>query len=267
MAHEIYPSTAVTYMTTESASEYAKQNSTAGAFSANIDRFTLEAGQNNDAILTWARTDHCVSKEVFTVKLNLSNNAENRNIVVEFSQANDLCQRTRRITLNAACVMGLKVDRESLTARVYGFPKYEVRERKQKQWRQETVKNNSTDEPQNCVPCSTIKVVFGRNKSLPDFQQLFRRDEKLNAALSAGIQEKYPAFTTNESRPEDVLPIVKDPELVRAAQLLLLDFLVEEKATDIPWLIRQYSAVYEAFKRLLKSRIDKKSCFQSSHEQ
>lgn len=251
-------------MTTESASKYVNQHSTAGAFSANTDRFTLEAGQNNDAILTWARTDPRVSKEVFTIKLNLSNSAENRNILVEFSQANDPYQRTRRITINAAYVMGVKVDRESLTARVYGFPKYESRERKQKQWRQETVKHNSTDEPQDHVPYTTMKVLFGRNKSLPDFQELFRRDEKLNAALSAGIQENYPDFTTRESRPEDVLPIVKDPELVRAAQLLLLDFTLEEKAIDIPWLIRQYSAVYEAFKRLLKSRIDTKSC---SHEQ
>lgn len=128
------------------------------------------------------------------------------------------------------------------------------------------VKDEETDDEESSEPCfCTIQVHLGKNKTPPDYHELFKLDEKLNAALRAGIKENYPEFTVCESRPEDVLPIVKDPELVRAAQLLVVDFACDEKATDIPWLIRQYSAVYKSFKRLLRSRLENQSS--GSHEE
>jgi hypothetical protein len=51
--------------------------------------------------------------------------------------------------------------------------------------------------------------------------------------------------------------VVKDPILVRVAQLAILDFLQDDhkRAQDIKWLIQMYSALYNVFKELLKSRL------------
>ena len=95
--------------------------------------------------------------------------------------------------------MGIEVNLESLTARVYGYLKYEVRERKQ-QWRQEAFQCKPNYDI--ILPCCTMKVRFGRNKTLPNFPQLFGRDDKLKAAMSNGIKESYPEFSTFDSRPD-----------------------------------------------------------------
>lgn len=263
LAEEIHPSTNVTFITLESAKEYAKENANNGVSSANINSFKLNLMQHNNHLLSWNRADSRVSKEVFVFKVNLTTNAQNRSISVEYSPSNDSSKQTSKISVNVKNVMGIQIDEDStLTVHFSGLPMYEMRDKKQKQWHTHSFPSQISQ----ISPCfCTIQVHLGKNKTPPDYHELFKLDEKLNAALRAGIKENYPEFTVCESRPEDVLPIVKDPELVRAAQLLVVDFACDEKATDIPWLIRQYSAVYKSFKRLLRSRLENQSS--GSHEE
>jgi hypothetical protein len=41
----------------------------------------------------------------------------------------------------------------------------------------------------------TITMLFGKNKSLPNYVELFQQDDYLKAAVRAGIQDHYPGFT------------------------------------------------------------------------
>ena len=237
-------------MSIESARKYAKSLEISGVFSANVNFCRLDAGTTN--ILIWERKDARVSKESFVVKLNMSSNIRNRSISIEHKKQKLLVQ-TRNI-------MGIIVNSENLVIRIQGKPDLLVKE--SSEWKQQYIITNL---PVDIT--ATITLLFGKNKSLPNYSELFQQDDFLNAALKAGIQDHYPGFSSSDTRPEHVLPVVKDPILVRAAQLAVLNFSQDERAHDIKWLIQMYSALYSAFKELLKSRLAISVSSVHSHEE
>ena len=104
---------------------------------------------------------------------------------------------------------------------------------------------------------STIVVEFGKNKSLPWYQELFNQDDKMKVAMLAGIRDKYPEFSSTDSRPEDIMPIIKAPFLVREVQLVILELLQHNPSlsNDIQWLIASYLSLYGEFRSQLKTRL------------
>ena len=79
----------------------------------------------------------------------------------------------------------------------------------------------------------------------------------LKEASAIGLCDVYPRTSSCvESNPEERYPIVKDPTLVRAAQLAclrLLDCLPEHDQTE--FVVRMYSSMEDRFNSLLKTRI------------
>lgn len=229
-------------MTTDSAIKYADSLGNSGSFSANINSVNLE---RETCVLSWIRTDSRVSKEVFVVKLNMSINAQSRYISIEHNQG----RQQKKITVKTKNIMGLNITDKNLIIRIYGMPELLV---KQNKWQSQHL-----DSPETTTASSTLIVEFGKNKSLPNYVHLFHLDEKLQAAMASGIKEQYPEFTIGDSRPEDLLPIVKDPLLVREAQLVVLELLQDQRSEDVQWLIQAYLSLYSEFKKLLKKRLEK----------
>jgi len=69
-------------------------------------------------------------------------------------------------------------------------------------------------------------------------------------------QETLQSTKSNEDQhPQELYPIVKDPTLVKAAQLALED--LKQSHQDLIWVIRMYYGIKAAFDELLVTRLNR----------
>ena len=85
--------------------------------------------------------------------------------------------------------------------------------------------------------------------------EMLRKVDTLRDALIIGLQNNYPART---ERFDQIMPILKDPALVRIAQMAITQLGKEERATDdIEYVVHAFSGISECFCRLLQERQQK----------
>lgn len=90
-------------------------------------------------------------------------------------------------------------------------------------------------------------------------------------ALRRGLKDKYTELDKTLPNPEEYIPLLTDPTLVRAAQLALNSLSKQVTSSSIvnriEWSVKMYDGVYETFKELLHSRARSHSSGRSAHEE
>jgi hypothetical protein len=82
--------------------------------------------------------------------------------------------------------------------------------------------------------------------------------------IREGLCPSYPHFTPdNHINPEEYLPVVQDPTLVRAMQLCILE--LRNQHHDPISIVEMFSQLFQAFKDLLTERLTSQD--ESNHEQ
>ena len=104
-----------------------------------------------------------------------------------------------------------------LAADVFGSPCVEQRLEGSQVWKEITPTNSSRS--------SRLVIVFHRQKLPENLESKLERIRSLCSALRTGLCNDYANFNPTEGEtPHDRLPLVRDPTLVRAAQLAILNF-------------------------------------------
>ena len=156
--------------------------------------------------------------------------------------------------------MGLKLSSGILTADVYGSPIVESKKQQAGTWKEEqsTIKNTST---------RVVLVIHHQS------------DPKgLQTNFCSSLCNDYPHFDpTDGDKPYDRLPLVRDPTLVRAAQLAILklrnveNISVDPQSTEssLQRIVEVFGGIEHRFRDQLKYRLLKscqKTC-QDQHEE
>ena len=113
--------------------------------------------------------------------------------------------------------MKLALTNGILTADLYGSPTVESKSQKTRTWKEDhkisPINNTSTQ----------VALVFHHQSDLKCLQTNLERIPSLSSAFHTGLCNNYPNFDPTDSDiPYDRLPLVRDPTLVRAAQLAIL---------------------------------------------
>ena len=88
---------------------------------------------------------------------------------------------------------------------------------------------------------------------LPKFSQV----DILASALKTSLRDDYPQFIPfSHEDPHERLPIVKDPTLVRATQLAILEVAKDPRSHhEVEFVVKMYMGIEKAFRRLLRARL------------
>ena len=113
-----------------------------------------------------------------------------------------------------------------------------------------------------------LKIQFHHSKNNPlhILEQTLQEFQSTSQALHNGVKEQYQNFDpSTRGKPEEFLPVVRDPTLVRAVQLAVLKL---QDIADTEQVIKQYHGIERRFQELLKSRLSQvKSAQNLAHEQ
>ena len=90
----------------------------------------------------------------------------------------------------------------------------------------------------------------------------------LRSTLHDQLRESYPTFVPYcRDRPHERMPVLKDPTLVRGAQLAILEIAKDPKAKDdVESVVAAYQRIERAFRTLLRDRLNANSKI-NIHEQ
>ena len=161
----------------------------------------------------WKREDCRVSKEMFEVKFYL--NYRNKKLSVQHSPPKDESKYKIAVAFNK--IMGMEIADGVLTADVFSTPTIENKSENSQLWQavsHSESKNNRS---------SRLTVVFIHHATHASLQQNLKKIPFLESAFHTGICNEYPDFDpTKGKNPHKRLPTLRDPTLVRAAQLAIL---------------------------------------------
>ena len=115
---------------------------------------------------------------------------------------------------------------------------------------------------------SKFSLQFVEEKyDMSDLEVHLNKDSSLRKALDTGVLMDRSYVQTIESTldevPEKRFPILRDPTLVRAAQLADLDLLQKAKKDHLhssEWLVKQYYGLLLKFNELLNARLNRINC-------
>ena len=116
---------------------------------------------------------------------------------------------------------------------------------------------NTDDSPSNSARAqSRLAIAFHSAQALQLAKEQMLNIPYLAVAMQEGLRTTYSNFVNNSDlKPEEFLPVVQDPTLVRAMRRAILDLDVIP-ATQAPrTLVEKYSRLEAAFRKLLKERL------------
>lgn len=233
----------------------------AGVISLHLESANLSYGQKS---ILWKRVDPRVSKEKLEVKFYMSCRSEKMSI-----QHNTPDSPTKyRLEICFNKVMGIQLSNGILTADVFGSPSVESKSQQARTWQASTtIKSRST----------RVVIVFHLQTHPKNLQTSLERIPSLRSAFHVGLCNEYPSFDpTDGDKPHDRLPLVRDPTLVRAAQLAILKLrdIEQENAsidpeTKLQHIVQVFGGIENRFRNLLKYRLLKKcqKTYQNQHEE
>ena len=104
------------------------------------------------------------------------------------------------------------------------------------------------------IPVRVITAFHGQKPGKLD--TIISNIESLSCTRERGLRNVYEASEEIDRRPYERMPILKDPALVRAAQLAVLQLGQEHQSCeDVEYVIRVFGGIYSQFKQLLMQRI------------
>ena len=187
------------FVNKSTAAEYLKSlEGRAGVISFHLESATISYGLKS---VLWKRVDPRVSKEKLEVKFYM--NCRSEKMSIQHSTTDSPFKYRIEISFNK--FMGLKLSSGILTADVYGSPIVESKKQQAGTWKEEqsTIKNTST----------RVVLVIHHQSDPKGLQTNLERIPSLCSAFRIGLCNDYTY---------DRLPLVRDPTLVRAAQLAIL---------------------------------------------
>ena len=198
----------------------------------------------------WKREDCRVSKEKFEVKFYL--NYRNEKLSVQHSPPKDKSKYKIDVAFNK--IMGMEIADGVLTADVFGTPTIEKKSENSRLW-QAVSRSESKNRS------SRLTVVFIHRVTPASLQQNLQKIPFLESAFHTGICNEYPDFDpTKGENPHERLPILRDPTLVRAAQLAILRLRNHFQGNQsIQLLVETFGGIERRFRELLMKRLVKKS--------
>ena len=165
--------------------------------------------------------------------------------------------------------MGMELNSDGvLTAGVFGSPCIEKRLKSSRIWESISASNSSWS--------ARLVIVFHRHKFAESLQSSLDKIPSLSSALSTGLCDDYPNFDPTEVQtPHGRLPLVRDPTLVRAAQIAILKLrdhasnVTENTQSRVQRIVEAFGGREKRFQSLLKSRLLQKchSGVQNQHEE
>ena len=149
-----------------------------------------------------------------------------------------------------------------LTADVFGTPTIEKKSENSRLWqavsRSESKNNRS----------SRLTVVFIHRVTSASLQQNLQKIPILESAFHTGICNEYPDFDpTKGENPYESLPILRDPTLVRAAQLAILRLRNHFQGNhSIQLLVETLGGIERRFRELLMKTLVNKSQLKANNQ-
>lgn len=237
----------------DSAAEYVQSlEGRTGVISCHLQSATLNNGTKS---VVWNRVDPRVSKEKFDVKFYMNYRNEKMSVQHHPSTGND--SKTRyRIDVPFNKVMGIEIADGVLTAVVFGSPSIEKRSESSRVLQVPSSNDNSTSSRS-----SRLSIGFIHHISPENLQRNLEKIPSLQSPFRSGICEDYPGFDPTEGEnPHDRLPLLRDPTLVRAAQLAILQLRdhAQEYDSSTQHIVETFGGIEKRFRDLLKRRLLKK---------
>ena len=252
------------FVNKSTAAEYLKSlEGRAGVISLHLESATISYGQKS---VLWKRVDPRVSKEKLEVKFYM--NCRSEKMSIQHSTTDSPFKYRIEISFNK--FMGIKLFSGILTADVFGSVIVESKTQQARTWNEEQTTMKST---------STRLVITIHHQSDPTgLQTKLEQIPSLRSAFCIGLCNDYPSFDpTNGDKPYDRLPLVRDPTLVRAAQLAILrlrnvekeNASVDDHSTESNYLqriVEMFGGIESRFRDRLKYRL-LESCQKTSQNQ
>lgn len=254
------------FINKETATEYLQSlEGRAGVLNCHLESVTLCTGSESTV---WKRIDPRVSKEKLDAKFYMS--CRNEKMSVQHHQMGNDSKSKYKIDVPFNKIMGMELTSDGmLAADVFGSPCVEQRLEGSQVWKEIT--------PSNPSKSSRLVIVFHRHKLPENLQSKLERIPSLYSAIRTGLREDYANFNPTEGEtPHDRLPIVRDPTLVRAAQLAILnlrDHAIKDASLDprerIQQIVEAFGGIEQRFREILKIRLLKncQSAVQRQHEE
>ena len=240
------------FVNKSTAVEYLKSlEGRAGVLSFHLESAMISYGLKS---ILWKRVDPRVSKEKLQVKFYM--NCRSEKMSIQHSTPDSPSQY--RIEISFHKFMGIKLSSGILTADVYGSPIVESKAQQARTWKEEqTIAKNTT---------TRLVLVIHLQSDAKNLQTNLERIPPLRSAFRIGLCNNYPNFDpTDGDKPYDRLPLVRDPTLVRAAQLAILKLRDLEKQT-VPYdlqatesslqrIVEVFGGIESRFRDRLKHRL------------
>jgi hypothetical protein len=153
-------------------------------------------------------------------------------------------------------VMGIEIADGVLTADVFGTPCIEKRSESSRVWQVTSSNDNSTSSRS-----SRLSIGFIYHISPENLQQNLEKIPSLKSPFRSGICKDYPGFDCTEGEnPHDRLPLLRDPTLVRAAQLAISQLRDHAQGYDssTQHIVETFGGIEKRFRDLLKRRLLKR---------
>jgi hypothetical protein len=218
-----------------------------GVITCHLELASLDGTDGSTSAL-WKREDCRVSKEKFDVKFYL--NYRNEKLSVQHSPPNDKCKYKIDVAFNK--VMGMEIADGVLRADVFGTPSIEKKPENSRLWQAVSSSNTKNNR------YSRLTIVFIHRVTPVSLQQNLQKIPFLESAFHTGICNEYPGFDpTKGENPHERLPILRDPTLVRAAQLAILR--LRNHSQSIQLIVETFGGIERRFHELLMKRLVKRS--------
>lgn len=246
----------VLYVNKSSARKYnqSKEGET-GVVSFHVDSCSI-----NDEVI-FQRTDHRVSKEILQCKVHLT--PSKYEFVSEYQAVNTTCSERRRIRFHFNHVMGMSLSGKVLSIDICNIPIFERKLKTKCKWDADC---SSVSKSETATRWRV--VIVSHEETEHQLLPKLSRVDVLACALKTSLLDDYPEFnplSTEDSH--ERLPLLKDPTLVRATQLAILEIAEDPRSRhDVQFVVKMYMGIEKAFRRLLQARLENNSS-QENHEQ
>ena len=158
--------------------------------------------------------------------------------------------------------MGMEIADGVLRADVFGTPTIEKKSENSRLW--QTVSRSKSKNNRSF----RLTIVFIHRMTPVSLQQNLQKIPFLESAFHTGICNEYPDFDpTKGENPHERLPILRDPTLVRAAQLAILRLRNHFQSNEsIQLLVETFGGIERRFRELLMKRLVKKSQLSANNQ-
>ena len=203
--------------------------------------------------IEWKRSDQRVSREKMVMKVQA--NSKQQCVTLEWKASLDSNKKVR-VICQFGNVMGLQVNQQAMSVDMCSKPEIFKKITPSGEAEQATCTWVLQKDGHNqSIQVSHVELKFNHRADTTTLKQSLSTTPCLWRALESGIQDVYQDLIGNsDEKAEHHYPILKDPALVRAVQLVYEDLKNDEMCQNIDYLVKLYAGIEAAFNSLLNGR-------------